>query len=271
MKLKFSFEKENELNLSFMKYILVLIFSFSILSMSSQIVPVTDDGRTIKVPIVIHLVKKGKRHNTPKLITKEIITQQISLLNKNFAAQNDMSLLNAYFTRKNLVGIPNFQFFLKEIVVHKRHRRAKRIKRIDSEKNLHIIVGKYRNASPSTLAKGYTPEFIQIDYRNFGDNSQTVTHEIGHWLGLFHVWGMAGNCKRPGRFVSDFVDDTPTQYGCTDADRKNPCPPKEVSTSPNYNNFMDYSSCRCFFTKGQVQIMREKVIKFRNIIFKNSL
>ncbi|CAL2091935.1 Peptidase_M43 domain-containing protein [Tenacibaculum sp. 190524A05c] len=256
-----------------MRYFLCLIFCLSLCKINGQVnTGITDDGRIIKIPVVIHLVKKGKKHNVPQIITKEIIEKELKDLNTNFSAQNDMSTLNDYFVSRDLIGKPNFQFYLKEVIKHKRHkRRAKRIKRVDPDKNLNIIVGKYGNASPCTLAEGYEPEFIQIDYTNFGDGSQTVTHEVGHWLGLFHVWGIKGSCKKRRTLQSDYVDDTPLQIGCTDVKRVNECPPIDASSKPNYNNFMDYSSCRCFFTKGQVKTIREKVIKFRNIIFTNSI
>ena len=37
------------------------------------------------------------------------------------------------------------------------------------------------------------------------NKGRTATHEIGHWLGLKHIWGDA-ICG------SDDVDDTPTQH-----------------------------------------------------------
>src|SRR5690606_16479083 len=55
---------------------------------------------------------------------------------------------------------------------------------------------------------------VTIDYRVFGkggnalssSEGRTATHEIGHFLGLRHIWGDANGCE-----VDDFVEDTPLQ------------------------------------------------------------
>jgi hypothetical protein len=64
---------------------------------------------------------------------------------------------------------------------------------------------------------------------------RTLTHEVGHWLNLRHIWGDA-NCG------SDLVSDTPTQqtsnYGC-------PTFPKVTcSNGPNGDMFMNYMDKR---------------------------
>lgn len=83
---------------------------------------------------------------------------------------------------------------------------------------------------------------------------RTATHEIGHWLGLRHIWG-DGPCDS-----TDYVDDTPnadaSSSGCDL--NKNTCV-NDSTFWGNFNppdmveNFMDYSEDVCMnaFTKGQ--------------------
>jgi hypothetical protein len=76
------------------------------------------------------------------------------------------------------------------------------------------------------------------------DSGRTATHEIGHWLGLRHIWG-DGGCG-----VDDFVTDTP------ESDASNfGCPTTHVSCSSTdmVQNYMDYTddSCMNIFTAGQ--------------------
>ena len=76
---------------------------------------------------------------------------------------------------------------------------------------------------------------------------RTLTHEVGHWLNLRHIWGDA-NCG------NDLVNDTPTQQtsngGCPSY------PHVTCSNGPNgdmFNNYMDYvnDNCMNMFTAGQ--------------------
>jgi hypothetical protein len=105
---------------------------------------------------------------------------------------------------------------------------------------------------------------VIIDFRYFGRNAaantsriynlgRTVTHEVGHWLGLLHTWGDAV-CG------DDFCDDTPRAEGsnqssvCTD--KYSTC--SGTRTRNMIENYMDYSadSCMNIFTGDQLARMR---------------
>lgn len=111
---------------------------------------------------------------------------------------------------------------------------------------------------------------IVIDFRSFGSLGtavanvpnhlgRTTTHEVGHYLGLLHLWGpMANGCG------DDLVDDTPTQgkphYGCPNY------PQHSCGFSNMFMNFMDYTSdgCMHMFTPGQGARMRATIEGLRN-------
>ncbi len=98
----------------------------------------------------------------------------------------------------------------------------------------------------------YTRAFGNTGFVNAPYNKgRTATHEIGHWLGLRHVWGDGTTCSNN----TDYCNDTPPQlsehYGC-------PTYP-QVSCSNSaaggdmFMNFMDYSddACLYMFTNDQ--------------------
>ena len=85
------------------------------------------------------------------------------------------------------------------------------------------------------------------------NTSRTLTHEVGHWLNLPHLWGLTND---PGVSCGDdYVSDTPVTKGfrnCTLSNTKI-CNPSIVE---NIENYMDYSYCNKMFTEGQKTRMR---------------
>ncbi|MCL6261291.1 M43 family zinc metalloprotease [Aquiflexum sp. TKW24L] len=99
---------------------------------------------------------------------------------------------------------------------------------------------------------------VTIDYRYFGEGGtavlgskgRTATHEVGHFLGLRHIWG-DGDCA-----VDDFVEDTPVQSGSNNVCRTEN-PRISCNTRDLVENYMDYTPDNCMnnFTIGQVARM----------------
>ena len=90
---------------------------------------------------------------------------------------------------------------------------------------------------------------------NLGD---TVIHETGHWLGLFHTF--QGGCSREGDLVSDTAAEAEPSFYCETT--------RDTCTAPGLDpvrNFMDYSedACMNMLTKGQVQRMDTAFMKWR--------
>jgi len=86
------------------------------------------------------------------------------------------------------------------------------------------------------------------------NEGRTATHEIGHWLGLRHIWG-DGNCS-----ATDYCNDTPpaaaANYGCPVG--TNSCTAAPDQGPDMIENYMDYTDDGCMnvFTNDQKQRMR---------------
>jgi len=100
----------------------------------------------------------------------------------------------------------------------------------------------------------------EYDLLNNYDLNKSLTHEVGHYLGLFHTFrftsqcGEETNCNAQG----DQICDTPAttgSAGCSALD----CPETMV------NNYMDYAYDQCVnaFTEGQRNRMRNALLNYR--------
>jgi hypothetical protein len=130
---------------------------------------------------------------------------------------------------------------------------------------LNVWVAAFSN--PNFLGLGTFPggdslwDGIVINYKACGrigsqlmthyNKGRSLTHEIGHWLNLIHVWGDdGGTCAS-----DDLIADTPIQagetYGCPSYPKTDSC----SSSFPGimFMNYMDYTDDECMniFTNGQ--------------------
>lgn len=100
---------------------------------------------------------------------------------------------------------------------------------------------------------------------------KTLVHEVGHYLGLRHIWGDAPRFNRCSEDFDDFLDDTPlagtNSQGQTCNFIKNTCNGFDDGDLPDMiENYMDYSQGECLnmFTTRQGEVMRANLALYRD-------
>lgn len=247
-----------------------------------QVKHASDDDRTIIMPIVFHVLYT----NSVDSIEQGTILSELAAINLDYSAKNDTSFIEHEF--RSLIGNPNIQFQILDSTFKNGSKGINYVKSeipigskpqmisplINARNCLNIYV--YSMSGAATPTPG---DYVRIDYKYIGSGTHTLTHEIGHAFGLYHLWGKT-NCsfwKSLGaKFIfrgGDGIKDTPRQFSCTDMKGNHTeCPVDNPKFDRrNYNNFMDYNACRCMFTKGQVLKMRKTIIQRHPITFKMSL
>ena len=88
---------------------------------------------------------------------------------------------------------------------------------------------------------------------------RTLTHEIAHYLDVYHLYGEETGCFND----DDYVEDTPTQFGPyfgTCGEEVSSCDSRDMDT--NFLNFRD-DDCLYYFTAGQVARMMQTLFTTR--------
>lgn len=263
------------------------------------------------IPVVFHVIHEGGDEN----VSLAQIEDQIRVVNEDFArlnpdTNNTPSVFAAY------AGVANIEFRLAKIdpngnctqgvtrtyssLTNDARNNVKDLVQWNPYKYLNVwVVKSIENFSedggmvlgfaqfPDQLWEDADTDGIVLrhDYCGSiesanGAVGRTLTHEVGHWLNLIHIWGDQ-DCG------DDNVDDTPTSqepnYGVCDTNgdanggafpyHVQNCSASPGQTIPQENgemfmNYMDYSDDQCMnmFTIGQIERMHNAITTYRPVL-----
>lgn len=229
------------------------------------------------IPLVFHII-----YNTgDPVVTDDFIIDQVHLLNLDFDGKNsDIDKIPAEFT--HFKGSFPYKFCLGNSLDNVNH---SGIVRVATSKSMMGVSPDLFLTSTGGSSPYFPDRYINIWIADMGENlggyaskpgnelpdqsgivinpiyfsdsaspkfglGRILVHEMGHYLGLDHLWGSDNDC-----WTDDGIADTPTQEGphfdCP------VYPSYSCGTSDMFMNFMDYvqDDCMIFFTQGQIEKM----------------
>jgi hypothetical protein len=239
----------------------------------------------VSIPTVVHIMHEGTAEGVGGNVPNAQVLAAIDALNADFSGQTggtnvevqfclasrapsgeptngivrfDMSVQFPSYSQTGLItppggGVPT-------------EMDMKSLSNWEGEDYLNIWVVPQMNSGGNPLGYAYMPPItglldgVVLRADVFGADQRTLTHEVGHYLGLYHTFNGTSSCSTVEPDCSmygDRVCDTPpttTGWSCTAG-----CPEGLAE------NFMDYTSDACMsaFTEGQRTRMRAAIAEHR--------
>ncbi|KIY67034.1 zincin [Cylindrobasidium torrendii FP15055 ss-10] len=205
------------------------------------------------------------------LLEPTMINDQIDVLNADYAAAGFS------FELQNITYIENALWFQNMTDETPMEVEMKSTYRHGGANALNIYTVSFSNSSllgyaafPADYTSDPIHDGIVLNWSTLPGGSsadysmgKTLTHETGHWTGLYHTF--QGGCEEEDG--GDLVSDTPVQANATEG-----CPVKRDSCTEQIgldpiHNYMDYSSDVCLteFSKGQIKRAQEQMEAYRGV------
>jgi hypothetical protein len=214
---------------------------------------------TVTIPVVVHVIQRDSTRAGGN-IPDSMVTQQIDVLNKAYSGATGGAPTAFSFQLTKVHHVTNAAWY--PIVQGSSAERSMKTSLREGGKNtLNIYLGELSddllgwatfpqrklNSMDGVVALSESlPGGTATNY-NQGD---TGTHEIGHWLNLYHT--LQGGCSGSGDSVSDTPAEGSPAFECPTG--------RDTCTTAGLDpitNFMDYTydSCMYQFTPGQASRM----------------
>ncbi|MFN8388757.1 MAG: zinc metalloprotease [Bdellovibrionota bacterium] len=217
---------------------------------------------SVIVPTVVHVVSAGESEEEGNVSDDEIVSQ-IAVLNDEYAGGEGGQPTPFYFQLESIDRTVN-PAWSAMLIGSPEEREAKTALRVGGPETLNLYIS---NPTDGTLGWATFPMDYAADPALDGvviwsrtlpgaslppyNEGDTTTHEVGHWLGLFHTF--QGECTAENDTISDTPAEAEPAFGCPIS--RDSC--LAFSGEDAIHNYMDYSddSCLFEFTSEQVERM----------------
>ncbi|KAF8907731.1 hypothetical protein CPB85DRAFT_651829 [Mucidula mucida] len=229
-----------------------------------------DDLKTGPIPVYWNVIYENKTYEGGYLDEQQI-KDQIDVINA------DYNTTGVSWTLANTTYVENADWFTYLTDETPSQTEMKRALRQGGADALNIYSVGFLNttllgyaAFPSDYKSDPYEDGIVLQYATLPGGSsenygfgKTLTHEAGHWVGLYHTF--SGGCEESDG--GDEVADTPAQDSPTDG-----CPTTRDSCKGEpgldpIHNYMDYSYDVCLteFSAGQIERLQEQMRVYRGV------
>jgi hypothetical protein len=229
---------------------------------------------TVTIPVWFHVIDRGSGFDNGD-VPESMIRAQLRVLEESYNGRTGGAGSGFGFALAGVTRTRNQTWFESMATNFELEMQIKQLLRRGGPETLNIYTvdgGPYLGFAyyPSVLT---SPDFaaldgVVLDWRSLPGGTfeiysegDTATHEVGHWLALYHTF--EGKCSSK----NDFVADTPAEFSpaffCPIG--RDTCSGASKPGLDPIFNFMDYTqdSCMYQFTGGQVQRMQAAWAAFR--------
>jgi pregnancy-associated plasma protein-A len=228
----------------------------------------------VTIPVWFHVIDRGSGFDNGE-VPESMIRAQLRVLDESYNGRTGGAGTGFGFELAGITRTRNATWFDSMATNFELELQIKQLLRKGGPETLNIYTvdgGPYLGFAyfPSVLTSPDVAALdgVVLDWRSLPGGTfeiysegDTATHEVGHWLALYHTFD--GKCSSKG----DYVADTPAEFSPAFF-----CPIGRDSCAGNSKpgldpifNFMDYTqdSCMYQFTPGQVQRMHAAWAAFR--------